>query len=45
MAGQVLIVFIVDGSSTHKPLGFDRKDFYYWKGRMKLFLRFRDVDL
>jgi len=37
MVGKVPTIFIPEGASTNRPPGFDGKDFYDWKGRMKLF--------
>ena len=45
MTGQVSIVFLHEGASTNRPPGFDGKYYYYWKGKMKLFLESQDVDL
>lgn len=45
MAGKAPTIFVPKGASTNKPLSFFGKDFYYWKGRMKLFLESKDVDL
>ena len=44
MVGQVPTMFIPIGASTNKSPGFDGKNFYYWKGKMKLFLESHDVD-
>lgn len=45
LVGHVPIVFIPEGASTNRPSGFDGKDMYYWKGRIKLFLESQDEDL
>lgn len=45
MVVQAQTVLILEGSSTNRPLGFDGKDYYYQKDKMKLFLESQDVDL
>ena len=42
---QAATLCIPEGFSTNRALDFDGKDFYYWKGKMKLFLEFQDVDM
>jgi len=37
--------YIPEGLSCTKPQLFNGKNYYFWKGKMKLFLKSQDVDM
>ncbi|RHN67957.1 hypothetical protein MtrunA17_Chr3g0108461 [Medicago truncatula] len=37
--------YIPEGLSCTRPPFFNGKNYYFWKGKMKLFLRSQDVDM
>jgi len=39
------VKYIAEGGSSNRPPLFDGSNYYFWKGKMKLFLRSQDNDM
>ena len=39
------VKYIAEGGSSNKPPLFDGSNYYFWKGKMELFLRSQDNDM
>ena len=39
------VKYIAEGGSSNRPPLFDGSNHYFWKGKMKLFLRSQDNDM